>query len=484
MQYIIHGYEPKKFFEHFEEISAIPRGSGNEKGISDFLVEFGKSLGLETYQDELYNVILKKPASKGCESSPAVMLQGHIDMVCEKNADVEHDFLKDGIKLIVENGRLRADGTTLGGDNGIAVALMMTILEDDSLVHPALECVFTAQEEVGLVGAKHLDGSQLKARRLINMDSGGEGEATVSCAGGLRVDLRHPCEFSAADNKALHISVRGLAGGHSGAEIHLGHGNSNKIMARILYALLEKIPGLRLCGIDGGSKDNAIPRECDSTVALPADADFDQAIAIVEAEASDIAAELSMTEKSFFVNVSPAEAEKAMAEDVTREIIELLYLAPNGVRSRNPAMGDFVVSSLNLGVIRTENDAIVITFSPRSSVASLQNQTKKELSLLARLFGCKIEMRSEYPGWGYAESSALRDVFSEAYRDLTGKEMVFHAIHAGLECGLLVDKLPGLDVIAVGAGGGDCHTPSEWLDMASIPRFYDLIKLVLKKLAE
>lgn len=482
MQYIIQGYEPKRFFEHFEEISAIPRGSSNEKAVSDFLVEFGKSLGLETYQDEIWNVVIKKPGSKGCEGKPAIMLQGHMDMVCEKNSDVDHDFLKDGIQLCVENGQLHAKGTTLGADNGTAVAMMMTLLEDETLVHPPLECVFTVQEETGLTGAEKLDPSLISARCLINMDSGGTGKATISCAGGLFVNLTHLCEWEPASGHVLKISIRGLLGGHSGGEIHLGHGNSNKFMGRILYALSEKLD-IRLCNIDGGSKDNAIPRECDAVVAFATGQDMEDAIVLAEAEAVDIFHEYSMVEKDFHVNVEPAKAERAMSKAATDEIVKLLFLAPNGVRSRNVPAGDFVVSSLNLGVVKTLDDAVRVTFLPRSSVASSQEQTKKELALFAQIFHFEVEMGAEYPGWSYTEHSAIRELFRETYRELTGGELVCESSHGGLECGLFSDKLPGLDAIAVGMDAADCHTPKESLDLASCGRFYELLIKVLAKLA-
>lgn len=483
MQYIIQGYEPKKFFEHFEEISAIPRGSGNEKAISDFLVNFGKSLGLEVYQDEIWNVVIKKPGSKGAEDKPAVMLQGHMDMVCEKNSDVVHDFLRDGIELCVEDGRLHAKGTTLGADNGNAVAMMMTLLEDETLVHPPLECVFTVQEETGLTGAEKLDPALISARCLINMDSGGTGKATVSCAGGLFVNLAHPCGWEPNSGPALKISIRGLLGGHSGGEIHLGHVNSNKAMARILYMLSEKLD-IRLCDIDGGSKDNAIPRECDAVVAFSSEQDLEDALVLIEAEAVDLFHENSMVEKDFHVNVEPVKAARSMSRSATDEIVKLLFLAPNGVKSRNVPAGDFVVSSLNMGVVKTLEDAVRVTFLPRSSVASLQEQTKKELVLFAQLFHCAVEMGAEYPGWSYTEHSAIREIFRETYRELTGGELVCESSHGGLECGLFSDKLNNLDAIAVGMDAADCHTPNESLDLASCGKFYELITRVLEKLAK
>lgn len=483
MQYVIEGFKPKKFFEHFEEISAIPRGSSNEKAISDFLVEFGNKLGLSVYQDDLFNVIIKKPANHCKDDIAPVMLQGHLDMVCEKNIDSQHDFLTDGIELIVENGILHANGTTLGADNGVAVAMMMTILEDTELIHPPLECVFTVQEETGLTGAAEINASQITARRMINMDSGGEGHATISCAGGLRINLYHPCEWEAVSGPSIQISIRGLLGGHSGGEIHKGHANSNKLMARILLLLSQRFE-IHICDLNGGNKDNAIPRECDAVICLKSQEEIQSAKEMIIAEAKDILQEISQVEKDFYVTVKAAEATHMMSCKATKEIINLLYLAPNGVKSRNPVAGDFVVSSLNMGVIKTLEQEIRVTFSPRSSIASLQNQTKKELNLLAEVFSFRVEMGAEYPGWAYTNQSAIRQTVAETYQELTGKELICESIHAGLECGLFSAKLPGLDAIAIGPNASDAHTPKESLDLASCERFYLLVCKVLEKLAK
>ena len=420
MEYKITGYKPEKLFHFFEEISAIPRGSGNEKGISDYLVKFAHDRGLWVYQDDAYNVIIKKGGSKGAENRPAVMLQGHIDMVCEKVAGVEHDFEKEGLDLVVEDGVLTANGTTLGADNGVAVALMLMVLDDEAIVHPPVECVFTTEEEVGLNGARALDKSQISARTMINMDSEEEGMATISCAGGLRIECTRPVVREKAEGTLLTIEISGLKGGHSGTDIDKERQNAIRVMARMLYQLMKNTDG-KLVAFSGGNKDNAIPREC---------------------------------------------------------------MASNGVQSRNMKLDGFVVVSTNMGVVRAEDDRLVIVFSPRSSVASLQEEMKARLGLLAETFGFTATYSGEYPGWSYKEESPIREVFLESYRELFGEELKTEALHAGLECGLFSDAVPGLDAIAVGPTLNNVHTPEENLPLDSFERFYELLKDVLRRLTE
>ncbi|MEG0691635.1 MAG: aminoacyl-histidine dipeptidase [Oscillospiraceae bacterium] len=483
MSYIIEGYNPISVFHYFEDISKIPRSSSNEKAISDFLVEFAKQHNLEYYQDEIHNVIIKKTGSKSCENAPAIILQGHIDMVCEKNADTIHDFDKDGLKLRVVDGKLMATGTTLGADNGAAVAIMLAVLDDDNMIHPPIECVFTVQEETGLTGAIHIDAAKISARTMINLDSEEEGVATVSCAGGLRARFYKEITWEKGGEFGLKICVRGLNGGHSGMDISKENANANKLMGRVLYALYEQLE-LRIASFNGGSKDNAIPREADAEILL-FDADsLKKAIEIVRHEAADISAEFSTIEEKLSIHAEPISIENVMDKATTESIIKCIYLAPNGVKNRNVKAGGFIVRSINMGVVHTEENRLVITFAPRSSVASLQKQTKKELKLLSELFGFEYHVDSEYPGWSYAEKSNIRNVFKECYKGQYGKELHVEAIHAGLECGLFCEKLEGLDAIAVGPTISGCHTPEEYLDLASCERFYKLIVSVLERLAK
>lgn len=484
MDYKITGYEPAKLFHYFEEISAIPRESGNEKQISDYLVAFAKDHGLWVYQDEVYNVIIKKAASAGAEDKPAVMLQGHIDMVCDKLGSVEHDFTKDGIDLVVTDGVLTANGTTLGADNGIAVALMLTVLDDDSLAHPALECVFTTDEESGLVGAETLDKSQIDARTMINLDSEEEGVATVSCAGGVVVTYTRPITREHKSGSVLTLEISGLLGGHSGADIHLERGNGNLIMARIVERLM--IAGEpALVSFNGGTKDNAINRECKAELVYAEHAAAEEGAELAREIAAKVAAELETYDPGFTCDVAIADdAEvEAINEDTALAFVRAIRLAPNGVMRRNLAADGAVDVSSNIGVVATSDDEAKILLSPRSSITSLQEEFKDRLQTLADVLGFDAKFEYEYPGWSYAEHSPVRDVFLESYRELFDTELRIESIHAGLECGLFAEALDGLDAIAVGPTLKDVHTPDESMELASSERFYALLVDVLKRLA-
>lgn len=483
MTYKITGYQPERLFHFFEDISAIPRRSSNEKAISDYLVAFAKERGLWYHQDALHNVIIKKPASAGAEDKPAVMLQGHLDMVCEKLAGVDHDFEKDGIDLIVKDGVLTANGTTLGGDNGAAVALMLAVLDDDTLAHPALECVFTTQEETGLTGAAGLDKSLISARTMINLDSEEEGIATVSCAGGMRFTMTRPITRHTASGKLLTIDVSGLLGGHSGTDINKERQNGIILLARLINRVLHET-GAQLASFAGGSKDNAIPREV-CAVLVCSDADIEKAQSIAEAMAADFAAELVPFEPDFKCMISVKDgAAEVLSEADAKAFISAICLAPNGVRRRNLKQDGFVVTSLNLGVARMDDTTASLVFAPRSSVASLQNYTTDCLYLLAETFGFDCDIAGAYPGWSFAEESPIRDTFIASYRELFDADLKIEAIHAGLECGLFSDALPGLDAIAVGPTIRGCHTPDEYLPLDSFERFYSLLTDVLSRLAK
>lgn len=484
MEYKITGFHPESLFHYFEEISAIPRGSKNEKQVSDYLVQFAQAHGLDYVQDDLFNVIIKKPGSAGQETKPSVMLQGHLDMVCEKNKDTAHNFETDGIDLIVDGEFVHANETTLGADNGIAVAMMLSILSDSTLCHPPLECVFTVQEEIGLNGAAALDASLLTAKTMINLDSEEEGIATVSCAGGLRAELSKPVIRESSEYSfLLEIDLSGLTGGHSGTDIKLERANANLLMGRILYRLLEHTE-FKLIHLSGGNKDNAIPREAHCVLAFSDLSEQKNAEQIIAEQTAKIADEIAATEPKFTVrtNAFTKSGELVLSDCDTRNLIYLLYLAPNGPQKRNIEQGGFIVTSLNLGVITMENDQIRVVFSPRSSVASLQEETKSKLALLAQVFGFHYQESGEYPGWKYAQHSKIRDIFCETFERLFHRPLQIEAIHAGLECGLFSDKIPGLDAIAVGPTMTGCHTPEETLDIKSCERTWILLTEVLKAL--
>ncbi len=483
MTYKITGFEPASLFHFFEDISAIPRSSYHEKALSDFLVDFAKTRGLWYHQDALYNVIIKKAGSKGAENLPAVMMQGHTDMVCEKLAGTAHDFEKDGIDLIVENGILRANGTTLGGDNGIAVALMLAILDDDTLAHPPLECVFTSQEEVGLGGATALDKSLLSARTMINLDSEDEGVATVSCAGGMRFAMTRTITRHEASGKLLKLNIAGLLGGHSGIDIDKERQNGIILLARLVNRLLHET-GAQLVSLTGGSKDNAIPRETTATLVVSED-EIEKAQSIAQALANDFCAEIRPFEPDFACTVAVENGSAAVVSQAdAKAFVSAICLAPNGVRQRNLKQDGFVVTSLNLGIAQMDDTSASLVFAPRSSVASLQEDTKERLFLLAETFGFDCEITGEYPGWSFAEQSPIRDLFTQSYKELFGAELKIEAIHAGLECGLFSDAIPELDAIAVGPTIRGCHTPDEFLPLDSCVRFYTLLVDVLARLAK
>lgn len=480
------GFEPRNLIENFKRLSAIPRSSKNEKAASDFIVSFAKEHGLCYYQDGLWNVIVKKPGTKGCEQLPPVMLQGHLDMVCEKTAESTHDFEHDGLELYEENGYLRAKGTTLGADNGAAVALMLTVLEDETLQHPPLECVFTTQEEIGLNGAAALDPAQMSARTMINLDSEDEGIATVSCAGGVQavVSLSAEQEKPVSPCKAVKVRIGGLRGGHSGIDIAKERGNAVLLMGRVLYQALNGREG-SLVSLYGGNKDNAIPRECEAVINVKTE-DLDEIMRLAEAEANCICDELHPTEPDAFVKVEPDNTLFAgFSSEQTKNILAFLQLTPNGVLNKNVKAGDFVVCSSNLGIARAGDGKAAFTFMVRSSVESLKQQMMRRLACLKEATGfTKIEFDAGYPGWAYAENSKIRDIVKECYKEQYGKDLVCEAIHAGLECGLFSGKLPGLDAIAIGPQIDNCHTPDERLDLGSFRRTYQLVCAILNRLTK
>ncbi|MBQ8431969.1 MAG: beta-Ala-His dipeptidase [Clostridia bacterium] len=473
MNYLIHGRKPASVFAFFEEISAIPRPSYHEEKIADYLVDFAKTRGLEYHRDAAHNVLIKAPATPGLEDHPPVLFQGHTDMVCEKNADVEHDFLKDPLKLRLDGNLLRATGTTLGADNGIAVAMMLALLDGEVPAHPAIECLFTTAEEVGLDGATTFDYSKISARRMVNMDSEALGWVTAGCAGGLRTDLTLHCGAEPFAGEALQVSVRGLMGGHSGENINSGRANANKLMGRLLAALLEE-QDARVIRLSGGSKDNAIPRECQVLLAVP---DAEAATARLTEVAAEMANELSADDKGFCLvcEDAPTEAVMFTREDTLRLATVLAGVA-NGVLSMSHHIKGLVEFSRNLGVIRTEGEDVTFVLSTRSSIESQLDASIHELNLFAKLLGAEVRHYSRYPGWAYATTSRVRDAYLAAYRQVCGKEAGVNVIHAGLECGVISSKVPGMDIISIGPDMRDIHSPDEALDLDSVELFWKTLE--------
>lgn len=480
---VIEGLEPTTVLHWFEKLCEIPHGSGNEKEISDFLVSFAKERKLEVVQDEAYNVVIRKEGTEGYENSPTVVIQGHMDMVCEKTPESAHDFSKDPIRLCVDGDFLYAENTTLGGDNGIAVAMGMAVVAADDIPHPPIELLLTTSEETGMDGAHALDPKLITGRKLINIDSEEEGILTVSCAGGCNAHINFP--ISRVDvtegKKVVEVSVKGLRGGHSGIEIVKGLGNADKLLARTLNSV--SIP-YALCAFDGGNKHNAIPREAKAILAIDA---------VDEAKLKEETAQLEKTLRVEYqvadpdVQVAVCDAtvtfDKAFEETQAKNLLEFLDLVPDGMQTMSASMPGLVESSLNMGVVETKDNCVDIVISIRSSVGSLKENIFRRITRLAAMTGGEVERASEYPEWSYNPDSELRDVFVSTFEDVYGHKPEVTAIHAGLECALFAEKFCGeMDMISMGPDMSGVHTVQEKMSISSVERTWKYLLEVLKNL--
>lgn len=482
--YITEGYEPAAVLRYFEDICAIPHGSGNEKGVADYIENFAVAHDLEYRRDSIHNMLIRKPAPAGYECVAPILLQGHTDMVCEKNKDTIHDFAHDPLQLYVEDGWLKARGTTLGGDDGIAVAMMLAILADDTIEHPPLECLFTVQEETGLDGALNFDYRNITATRLINLDSEEEGEAIVGCAGGMRLAFEVAFETLPIVNKPIKLEITGLAGGHSGADIHLGRANAVKLMGRVLSALYHDAP-FNLVHLEGGSKTNAIPRECEAVISP---LDIRAAKEKIVSLEGLIRHELSAADQGFKLRVSKAPRfEKMLTYKDSGRVIALLSLVPYGIRTMSPSMAGLVESSVNPGVLTMTDEKLRLDCSARSSVESVMDAMALDFDELAKVIGAKLVADSRYPGWEYDKSSTLQHDFVQTYQAVFGADTTpsVRALHAGLECGIIKSKMTALggklDAISIGPNAYDIHTPSERLELASVERVWRLLLALIKR---
>jgi dipeptidase D len=481
---ILRDLQPADVFGYFEKLSQIPRGSGNEKEVSDYLVSFAKEHNLEYVQDSALNVVIRKNATPGYENGTAIVLQGHMDMVCEKNQDTVHDFTKDPLKLRIVDDMIYATGTTLGADNGIAVAMGLAILASDEYQHPAIELLVTTSEETGMDGAMALDPVNVKGRTLINIDSEEEGTLLVSCAGGVTAKTVIPAEWEASDASLVpySIKIRGLKGGHSGMEIDKERGNSNKLLGRILRSIQSETE-IRLCSISGGSKHNAIPRESDAVILVKSE---DKAL--VEKKISEceemFKTELRTPDPGVRVEfeVMPALPAEMLSKGSTNNVINYLYLIINGVMSMSMDIKGLVESSLNLGVITTAKDSVEFISSIRSSVRSLKMDLLNRLVVTAKLNGGSVVTESDYPEWAYNPDSKIRGIFEEVYEKMNGKKPHITAIHAGLECGLFAEKFGQIDEISFGPFLYDVHTPDEHMSISSVQRTWEYLLEVLKSI--
>lgn len=473
------GLKPGSVFRYFEEICAIPHGSRNTKAISDYLVAFAKEHNLKYIQDESNNVILFGPGTCGMEDHAPVILQGHMDMVCEKDASCPLDMAVDGLDLMHDDRFVYAKGTTLGGDDGIAVAYALAILEDNTIAHPPLEVIITVDEEIGMLGANAIDLSMLRGRTLVNLDSEEEGIFTVSCAGGATSVISLPVERKAVYGPCVRLTVDGLQGGHSGAEIHKNRANANKVMGEYL-SRIQKLMPLCLTSFSGGSKDNAIPRSCQATVvAMGIGIErINDVAAQLQAEIREKYDEPEATIQAFDVD---ALGGNSLTTSATSDVISLLCACPNGVQSYSQDIPGLVQTSLNLGIAKL-GDRFTATFSVRSSVNQEKEELIRKLRELTDFYNGSYSQSGTYPAWEFRKDSPLRDTMVRIYQEMFGKDPQVLAIHAGLECGLLGDKLPGLDCVSIGPQMHDIHTSREKLEIASTERTWNFLLEVLKNL--
>ena len=471
--------EPKEVFKWFYEISQVPRGSGNERAISDFLVKFAKDRNLEVHQDKAMNVIIKKPGTAGYEKSPTVIIQGHMDMVCEKEASSNHDFLKDPIKFVVKGEMLYADKTTLGGDDGIAVAYALTVLDSKDIPHPPLEVLITTEEETGMGGAMALTDEHLQGTRLLNIDSEEEGVFLVSCAGGANIHVLFDIKKEAAKGKFLKITVGGLLGGHSGIEINKQRANSIKLLGRILYNIKQN-EKINIVEISGGSKHNAIAKDAYAVIAAE---NTEAVLKIVEKMTADFKNEYRAVDKLLTVTANETQnsSGQMFTKELTLNLIDFMASIPNGVQYMSMEIHGLVQTSLNNGVLEEIDGKIKLTTSVRSSVKSALDEIVDILRIQAERCGAEFKKASEYPAWEYSPDSPVRDAAVNVYKKLNNKEPLITAIHAGLECGLLKKTLPKVDAISFGPNLYDVHTPNEHMEIASVERVW---KFLLAYLAE
>lgn len=473
--------QPERVFYYFEQIASIPHGSGNTKQISDYLVNFAKEHALTWYQDESNNVVLVKEATEGYEHAPAIILQGHMDMVCEKEKDCDLDMEKEGLRLYVDGDFLKAEGTTLGGDDGIAVAYALALLESTEISHPKLEVVITVDEEVGMLGAAAMDLSMLTGHTMLNIDSDEEGIFLTGCAGGMALNVSIPVTRIKQTGKKLAVAVTGLCGGHSGSEIDKEHANADILMGRMLHGIFERSP-FGILTLHGGLKDNAIPRECEAEILIPQE-NTQLILDYINELDQTLKKELAQTDPG--VHLLAEEKETAEAEildyNSVSRVIFYLRNVPNGIQHMSQQQNGQVETSLNLGILALKEDALTSLTSIRSSVGSRKEDLCDRVTMLVEMLGGEAEVEGDYPAWEYRMDSALRPQIEKVYEELFHKKPVFSTIHAGLECGLLSEKIPDLDCVSFGPDNFDIHTPKEHLSISSTKRVWDFLVAFLQQ---
>lgn len=474
--------KPASVFHYFEEICSIPHTSHHEKQLSDHCVRFAKEHGLHCTQDAMGNLIIFAPASPGYEQKEAVILQGHLDMVGVKTDDCDLNLETDGLRLMIDGEYLTAEGTTLGGDDGIAVAYALALLDDKDIPHPPLEVILTVCEEIGLLGASAMNLSECKGRRLINIDSEEEGILTVGCAGGRRAACQIPVERNTQTGLLCHICFSGLLGGHSGLEMHKKRGNGIELLERFLL-FLKKETDYALISMSGGIKENAIPKDSRASVLIPEE-NLSCAKKAAETFLSYIKSEYGATDPDIRLELteSTITTEAALTEKSLHSVLTALTFIPCGVQAMSADIPDTVETSLNLGIMELAEEELMLRLSIRSSVSSSKETLAEKISLLVKTLGGHTEFQGDYPAWPYAKESPLRDCCVNVFEELYGKAPLLQTIHAGLECGILSSKIPGLDCISFGPNQLDVHTPDEKLHIPSVERVWDYLKAVLKAL--
>lgn len=470
--------EPKGYFRIFEEFSAIPHGSRNMQAISDWCVEFAKSHGLKYIQDELLNVIIFAPGTPGYENAPPMILQGHLDMVCEQTEDCTKDMEKEGLDLETDGINVWAKGTTLGADDGIAIASFLAILDDPSIPHPPLEVVLTTEEEIGMLGALDMDMSPLKGKQMINMDSDKEDILTVGCAGGSMVTCELPVERESFTGVVIKVKISGLTGGHSGIEIHKGRANASMLMGRVLCAL-ERAMELRIEKVTGGQKDNAINTIAEAVCVV---GDVTAAKSMVETLGAAFQKEYHRTDPNMVVEVSECTCQQVpMTKDATHRVVFFLTCAPNGVQTMSQDLPGLVESSLNLGILQTEETHLTAAFCVRCNPKTQLDMLHDRLRCLTEYLGGTVDISGVYPTWIYDKDSPLLKKMVEVFEEQHGYAPKLEVTHAGVECGILCNGIPGLDCVAIGPNASGAHTPNERMEVASVQRVWKLLLEVLKR---
>lgn len=476
---ILNGYEPAEVLGFFEDICNIPHISYHEQELSDYCVGFAKERGLYYEQDSLGNVIIVKEATPGYEDVEPIIIQGHLDMVGDKVPGCDIDMEKESIRIMVEGDYITADGTTLGGDDGIAIAYGLALLDAKDIPHPRLEVVFTVSEETGLEGASAIDMSCCKARRLINIDSEDEGVFTAGCAGGVRADSRIPLETITKSGVICEVKTSGFLGGHSGVEIDKGRANANVTLGRFFLFAKEKF-AYELVSMNGGVKDNVIPKNANATFMIK-NADISCVKDAVAEFTEILAAEYGVADPNVALTLEVKEVEecKVLTEASREVVLTVLNVMPNGIQTMSQDLPGLVETSLNMGVMKVDDKEIFTCFSIRSSQESAKKYLQARLEQMTEMLGGHMSYHGEYPGWPYARESRLRDLCARVYQKQSGKEAKINVIHAGLECGLLASKIEGLDCISIGPNMRNVHTPEEIISISSIQRVWEFLKAVL-----